>query len=79
MIREIARTQPGVEDLWQLHLSMLKDAENADEAFIANLDDGRTTGFGLKLTADSDGSFTVINSRNAHTKTYARTGANRTR
>lgn len=79
MIREIARTQPGVEDLWQLHLSMLKDADNADEAFIANLDDGRTTGFGLRLTAESDGSFTVTNTRNAHSRTYSRSGATRTR
>lgn len=56
-------------DLWQLHESRSKDARNAPTAFIANVDDG-ATGYWIKLTAQSDGSFEVLNSRTGFLKKY---------
>lgn len=66
------RQQASLEDLWQLHLSANADAENAPESFLANVDDGRTTGYAIRLTAQSDGSFTLTNMRNAFTRSYPR-------
>jgi competence protein ComEC len=63
------RTSPGLEDLWQLHYATASDAaHNAPEAFIANMDE--TTGHEITVSAQRDGSFTVTNTRNNHTKTY---------
>ncbi len=69
--------QASLEDLWQLHLSLNNGAANAGDEFIANVDDGRTTGFFIKLSASEDGSFTLSNSRNAFTKTYPKKAAPR--
>jgi len=60
--------QPDM-DLWQLHESRSKGAQNAPEPFIANVDDG-ATGYWIKLTAKDDGSFEVLNSRNGFLKKY---------
>jgi len=61
--------QPGLLDLWQLHFAMAAGtAHNTTEPLIANPDD--TTAHYLKLTARSDGSFTVLNSRNNVSKDY---------
>jgi beta-lactamase superfamily II metal-dependent hydrolase len=67
---KILRGHQWFEDLWQLHASRNKDAENSEESFLANTDDGESA-YGLKLTALSDGTFTVTNSRNGFSKTYA--------
>ncbi len=64
------RDQASLEDLWQLHLSVNTTTGNSSEAFLANVDDGRTTGFAITLTAESDGSFSVTNARNGFTKRY---------
>ena len=64
------RHQRGLEDLWQLHASRHPDARNAPDDFIANTDDGETS-YGLKVSALSDGSFTVVNRRNGFSKTYS--------
>jgi beta-lactamase superfamily II metal-dependent hydrolase len=69
---ETIHTLPSLEDLWQLHLSQNAGARNADEVLLANTDDGRTTGYFLKLSAFDDGSFTVRNQRNGFEKTYPR-------
>ena len=72
---EILKGSPGMEDLWQLHFSdnVAKDV-NAPEPFIANFTGG-DAGHYIKLTARSDGSFTVVNGRNMFTKPYpARAG-----
>jgi competence protein ComEC len=87
---------PGLEDLWQLHFSLLSGQEyTAPGMFIANpVDDQQpampvapltspTPGPGtapppvhngkaywLKVSAQTDGSFTVTNTRNAFSKTY---------
>jgi competence protein ComEC len=58
----------GLEDVWQLHRSANKGVENADAAFIANLDE--RTGHPITLTASEDGSFTVTNGRTGVSKRY---------
>jgi beta-lactamase superfamily II metal-dependent hydrolase len=66
------RKSPGLEDLWQLHFAVKGGAEaNSPEQLIANLEDP-CQGHSLKLTARSDGSFTITNSRNQFAKTYQR-------
>jgi len=61
--------QPGLEDLWQLHASRAQAAENSADLFIANTDDGQTS-YALQLSALSDGSFTITNTRNGFSKNY---------
>ncbi len=60
--------QPDM-DLWQLHESRNERAQNAPDAFIANVDDGATAHW-LKLTAREDGSFELLNSRTAFLEQY---------
>jgi competence protein ComEC len=61
---------PGLEDLWQLHYSLLGDKEqNSPQQFLANV--GRTDeGHYIKVMAEPNATFTVVNSRNNFTKTY---------
>jgi beta-lactamase superfamily II metal-dependent hydrolase len=60
---------PGLQDLWQLHFAVDAGADhNTAEPFIANLDE--TTGYGLKVSVQRDGSFIVTNARNGTAKTY---------
>ena len=64
------RTSPGIEDVWQLHYAQNAGKENnAPEPFIVNVDQDANTSW-IKLSAESDGGFTVTNSRNGKTKTY---------
>ena len=64
------KAAPGLEDIWQVHFSMLGTKEtNPPEDFIANLDAVCQAKW-IKLSADSDGSFTVTNARNGFSKTY---------
>ena len=65
-------TQPGLEDLWQLHASRNQGAENSRDDLLANVDDGATS-YWIRLTATDDGRFTVVNQRTGFTKTYSRT------
>jgi competence protein ComEC len=59
----------GLQDLWQLHYAVAAGNDhNSPEVLIANMDD--TTAHYVKMTAQSDGSFTVTNSRNDHKKDY---------
>ncbi len=60
----------GVEDLWQLHASQNAGAGNSLDAFIANTDEA-SDGNWIKLSANNDGSFRVVNSRTSVAKTYA--------
>ena len=67
---ETVHNSPGLEDLWQLHYALDSDKEhNAPEMFIANPVE-KCEGKYIRVTAEQDGSFTVINSRNDYTKTY---------
>ena len=66
-------TSPGIQDVWQLHYSLLGNRLNMSEEFIANIgqDDEPHTGHWLLLSAAADGSFTVTNGRTGDTRTYA--------
>jgi competence protein ComEC len=66
---QIVHDSPDLEGIWQLHFAEAGGkAHNADEKFLANLDES-TTHY-LKVTAQPDGSFTVLNSRNNYEQTY---------
>jgi len=65
------RQHDEIEGVWQLHKSMIDGSDNFPDTFIANLDFGlRDHGAWLKLTANDDGSFTMINGRTGWTRTY---------
>jgi competence protein ComEC len=59
-------------DLWQLHASRISDAANTSDERVANVDDDGSDGYWIKLSAESDGSFTVMNQRTGFYQTYAR-------
>lgn len=64
---------PGIEGIWQEHLSLLdKDpSHNTAENMIANLEDtADCQGHWIKASIERDGKFSVTNSRNGFTKTY---------
>ena len=67
------RTLHGLEglDLWQLHASKHLGARNAEDDFIANVDDGLSD-YWIKVTANDDGEFSVVNSRTGFSKSYSR-------
>ncbi len=63
---------PGLQDVWQLHFFVGGGKDhNAADSFIANLDDP-CEGKWLHMTAMKDGSFTIVNARNKHQKTYTK-------
>ncbi len=81
---EILRATASLEHLWQNHYSVDGgNAHNRPERFIANLDDGSNgnpsetppvhmgPAHWIKLSARSDGAFTVTNSRNGYSRRYA--------
>ena len=89
-------SSPGLEDLWQMHFSLLSGQEyTVPGAFIANQIDQQSDGMPIgtwtpplpgqqaspapahngksnyfKVTAQTDGAFSVTNTRNNFTKTY---------
>jgi competence protein ComEC len=67
----IAKT-PGLEDTWQVHLSLATDAaHNTSEQQIANSEaTAQCKGNFLKASISSDGKYTITNSRNGFSKTY---------
>ncbi len=61
---------PGLQGFWQLHYTAASGADhNVPKDYIANLD-GEEDGHYLEVTAQSDGTFTVLNSRNKLQRTY---------
>jgi len=61
---------PALVDLWQLHFAIGEtEGTNSPDTLIANVDEPDEGKF-LKLSAEPDGSFTVLNSRNKYSKTY---------
>jgi competence protein ComEC len=65
---------PGVEDVWQLHLSLLDNdpAHNAKPDMIANLEEGaQDRGEWIHASVRRDGTFTITNGRTGFSKTYA--------
>jgi competence protein ComEC len=75
-VLQTIRSAPGLEDLWMLHYAVVAGSEgNVAEPHIANLGDVsdpavKDTGFGINVTVQPNGSFTVVNERNNQTKTY---------
>ena len=61
------RKHPDI-DTWQLHHSLLRGAEDVDAERVVNLD--TTTADWLKVTANSDGTFSITNPRTGATKPY---------
>ena len=93
---KVIYSSPGLEDLWQLHFSLLSGQEYTQPGlFIANTIDDQPesmpvapmtpptpgpnvppppqhngTAYWVKVSAQSDGTFTVTNARNDFSKTY---------
>jgi beta-lactamase superfamily II metal-dependent hydrolase len=68
-------SSPGLEDIWQLHYSIAGGKDNnAPDTFVANTDEVGDQGNWIQVTVHPDGSFTVNNSRNKYSKTYAPKG-----
>ena len=64
---------PGVEGIWQGHLSLLdpETGHNTDENMIANLEESADCkGNWIKASVAKDGTFTVTNGRNGFSKSY---------
>jgi competence protein ComEC len=69
---QIVHDSPGLEDLWQLHYAAESDKDhNVDSERIANVKEN-CEGKYLKVEAESDGTFTVTNTRTGVQKTYAK-------
>jgi len=67
---QVFRHSPDLQDLWQLHFAVAGGKENnSPDDFIANPGEP-DAGFGIKLSADQTGAFTVTNLRNGFKKTY---------
>lgn len=60
---------PGI-DVWQLHRSLATGAVNMADARVANLDE--STSAWIKISANTDGSFVVVNGRTGQATTYRR-------
>jgi len=70
---KVVHNSPGLQDIWQLHYAVSGGKlNNTAEQFIANTDQSGDQGKWLKLSAESNGDFTVTNSRNNFSKTYKR-------
>jgi beta-lactamase superfamily II metal-dependent hydrolase len=70
LVWQTVHDSPGLEDLWQLHYAILAGKEhNVAEAFIANIV-GNDDGNYIKVSAQPNATFTVVNSRNNFAKTY---------
>lgn len=67
---EIIKSSPGLEDLWQLHVSEAGGKDhNVAENMIANTGSS-DTGYYLRVDAREDGGMDVFNPRNKFSKTY---------
>lgn len=67
---QIVHDSPGLEDLWQLHYAAESDRDhNVADDRIANVKEN-CEGKYLKVSAESDGTFTVTNARTGAQKTY---------
>jgi competence protein ComEC len=67
---QIVHDSPGLADMWQLHYAVDggKDHNVADD-LIANVDQ-KSDGHSIKVEAEPDGSFTVVNSRDRLSRKY---------
>jgi competence protein ComEC len=65
---EALHRAPGLEDVWQLHAAEGAGELNFPARYIANLD--QSTAHWIKLVANEDGSFRVLNGRTGEWKQY---------
>jgi beta-lactamase superfamily II metal-dependent hydrolase len=66
----IAKT-PGIEGIWQGHVSLLDKDHNTATEMTANLEDtADCQGHWIRASVDRNGRFTVTNSRNGFSKSY---------
>jgi len=71
----IANT-PGIEGIWQGHLSLLDKEHNTAESMIANLEDtADCQGHFIQASVEQSGRYTITNSRNGFSQTYAARGS----
>ena len=69
---QTVRDTRSLIDLWQLHYALDTDKQhNSPDTFIANLD-ANCEGRWIKVTAEKNGDFTVVNARNKFEKTYTK-------
>ena len=62
---------PGIEGIWQGHLSLMDREHNTAENMIANLEDtADCQGHWIEASVAQDGKYTITNSRNGFSKTY---------
>jgi competence protein ComEC len=62
---------PGLEGFWQVDYAVDAGKDhNVGEEFIANPDEKSDSGKYIKLTAEPNGTFTVLNTRNGEQKSY---------
>jgi competence protein ComEC len=66
---EVLHRAPGIENVWQLHASADAGDLNFPADYIANVDDSGA--YWIKLVANADGSFRVLNGRTKQSKQYA--------
>ena len=67
---QFVHDSPGLEDLWQLHYAAESDKDhNVSEDRIANVKEN-CEGKYLRVTAEADGAFTIVNSRTGVEKKY---------
>ena len=69
---EVLKKSPGLQDIWQVHQALNADKDhNTTEAQIANLEpEDQCKGHHLKAVVESNGRYTITNSRNRISKTY---------
>lgn len=66
---QIIHDSPGLAGFWQLHDAVDGGKDhNVQEDYIANVNDA--DGYFLEVTAEPDGSFSVLNSRNGYSRKY---------
>jgi competence protein ComEC len=69
---QIIHDSPDIAALWQLHYAVDSDKlHNVPDDFIANIEE-KSDGHDIEVRANSDGTFSLTNSRNGFEKTYAK-------
>jgi beta-lactamase superfamily II metal-dependent hydrolase len=62
---------PGIEGIWQGHLSLLDKDHNTAENMIANLEEtAECRGHWIEASVGADGNYTITNSRNGFSRRY---------
>jgi len=68
---QVVHDSPGLQGFWQIDYAVEAGKDhNVAEEFIANPDEKNDAGKYIKVTAEPNGTFTVLNTRNAEQKTY---------